>query len=182
MSLTEVIVSPTSFIGPYAEDFTITPGNVSELSTSVMVYNLLAGPEVTFTTLPIGHIDVRDVAAALVAGIKVTGNHRLLLTGEWFDFTDAVNHIATTRPELTPRFVKTVSTSQNRSIIDNKKALEVLGITLIPWKKTIDDGLDAVLKVERDWTKKGVDLGPLKNNPWVSSGERGANTRVEFTD
>jgi hypothetical protein len=50
--LTEVIVSPTGYIGPYAEDFIITPGNASELSTSVMVYNLLAGPEVTFTTLP----------------------------------------------------------------------------------------------------------------------------------
>jgi nucleoside-diphosphate-sugar epimerase len=169
-------------MGPYAEGFTITPGNAGDLGTAVMVYNLLAGPEVTFTTLPIGFVDVRDVAAALVAGIKVTGNHRLLLAGEWFDFTDAVNHIAATRPELVPRLVKTVSTSQDRSIIDNKKALEVLGITLIPWKKTVDDGLDSVLKVERDWTEKGVDLGPLKKNPWVSSGESGANTRVEFTD
>jgi hypothetical protein len=67
--------------------------------------------------------------------------------------------------------------SQNRPIIDSKKALEVLGITLTPWKKTVDDGLDALLKVEKDWTEKGVDLTPLKNNEWVPFGESGANSR-----
>ena len=45
--LTDVLVTPTAFIGPYAEDFIITLGNSGDLSTSVMVYNFLAGPEVT---------------------------------------------------------------------------------------------------------------------------------------
>jgi len=180
--LTEVLVSPTSFVGPYAEDFIITPGNAVELSTSVMVYNALAGPEVTLGTLPIGYIDVRDVAAAMVAGIKVKGNHRLLLTGEWFDYADALEYIAATRPELAPRLIKTTSSGQNRPIIDSEKALDVLGITLTPWRKTIDDGLDSVLKLERDWTEKGVDLTPLKNNEWVAFGKSDNNTRVEFSD
>ena len=169
-------------MGPFAEDFIITPGNVSELSTSVVVYNYLAGPERTFYTLPMGHVDVRDVAAALVAGIKVIGNHRLLLTGEWFDLSDVIKHIAATRPELAPRLVKTGSTGQTRPIIDNKKALEVLGITLTPWKKTIDDGLDGLLKLEKDWTEKGIDLTPLKDNGWIPFAESAANTRAEFTD
>ena len=182
MPLIDILVSPTSFIGPLTEDFIITPGNVKELSTSVMVYNFVAGPEVTFNTLPIGHVDVRDVAAAMVAGIKVIGNHRLLLTGEWFDYADVVNHIAATRPELAPRLIKTTSTGQDRPLIDSKKALEVLGITLTPWKKTIDDGLDAMLKLEKDWTEGGVDITPLKNNEWIPFIESGANTRVEFTD
>jgi len=147
-----------------------------------MVYNVLAGPEVTMHTFPIGYVDVRDVAAAMVAGIKVKGNHRLLLTGEWFDWAGALEHLVATRPELAPRLTKTGSTSQTRPIIDSKKALEVLGITLTPWKKTVDDGLDAFLKLEKDWTEKGVDLTPLKNNEWIAFVESGANTRVEFTD
>jgi len=170
-------------MGPFAEDFIITPGNVSGLSTSVSVYNYLAGPERTFYTLPMGHVDVRDVAAALVAGIKATGNHRLLLTGEWFDLADAIKHIAATRPELAPRLVKTGFSGQTRPIIDNKKALEILGITLTPWKKTIEDGLDGFLKLEKDWTEKGVDLTPLRDNEWVLVfEEHAANTRAEFTD
>ena len=180
--LTDIVVSPTNFIGPFAEDFIITPGNVSELSTSVMVYNFVVGPEKTFYTLPIGHVDVRDVAAAMVGGIKIKGNHRLLLTGEWFDWADAVKHIAASRPELAPRLIKTGFTGQTRPIIDSTKALEVLGIALTPWKKTVDDGLDALLKLEKEWTEKGIDLTPLRNNVWVPFAESGASTRVEFTD
>ena len=180
--LTDDLVNPTSFIGPYTEEFIITPGNISGLSTSIMVYNFLAGPELTLNTLSIGYVDVRDVAAAMVAGIKVKGNHRLLLTGEWFEYPDVAEHIAATRPELAPRLIKTTSTGQNRPIIDNKKALDVLGITLTPWKKTIDDGPDSVLKLEKDWVEKGVDLTPLKNNDWIGFVKGGVNTRVEFTD
>ena len=182
VSLMDVSVNPTGFIGPYAEGFIPTPGNITELSTSLVVYNFLAGPEVELSTLPIGHIDVRDIAAAMVASIKVKGTHRLLLTGEWFDYADAVKHIAATRPELTPRLIKTTPTGQNRPIIDNKKAFEVLGITLTPWKKTIDDGLDSVLKLEKDWTEGGVDLTPLKNNQWIEVVKGGAHIRVEFID
>jgi len=147
-----------------------------------MVYNALAGPEVTLGTLPIGYIDVRDVAAAMVAGIKVKGSHRLLLTGEWFEYADAIKYIAATRPELAPRLIKTTSSGQNRPIIDSKKALDVLGITLTPWRKTVDDGLDSVMKLERDWIEKGVDLTPLKNNEWIAFGKSDNNTRVEFAD
>lgn len=180
--LTKVLVSPTSFIGPFAEDFIITPGNVSELSTSVMVYNLLAGPETTLYTPAIGYVDVRDVAAGMVAGIKAKGNNRLLLTGEWFDLVDAVEHVAATRPDLAPRLIKPGSTGQNRPIFDSKKALEVLGITLTPWKKTVDDGLDTLLKLEKDWEEQGIDLTPLKNNGWLAFAKSAGNVRVEFTD
>lgn len=182
VSLTEVLVNPTNFIGPFAEDFLITPGSVGELSTSVMIYNFLAGPEKTFHTLPMGHVDVRDVAAATVAGIKVKGNHRLLLTGEWFSWGDAIKYIATTRPELAPRLIKTASTDQNRPIINSKKALDILGITLTPWRRSIDDGLDSLLKLEKDWTEKGIDITGLKNNQWVGFAESGSSTRAEFTD
>ena len=132
--------------------------------------------------MPIGHVDVRDVAAAMVAGIKVKGNHRLLLTGEWFDWADAVNYMATIRPEIASRLVKIGHTDQKRPIIDSKKALEVLGITLTPWKKSISEGLNDVLKLERDWIERGIDLTGLKNNEWVPMGESGAYTRVEFTN
>ena len=116
----------------------------------------------------------------MVAGIKVQGNHRLLLTGEWFHWTEAIDFIKATRPELTPRLVKIGHTDQNRPIIDSKKALEVLGIKLTPWKKSLGEGLDAILKVEKDWIEKGVDLTQLKNNEWVALGEGGANVSVKF--
>ena len=181
--LTEVpLVNPTNFIGPLADDFIVTPGVVGELSTSVGTYNFLAGPEKAMYTLPMGHVDVRDIAAAMVAGIRVKGNHRLPLTGEWFDWADAVNHIADTRPDLAPRLIKINPTSQTKPIIDSKKALEVLGITLTPWKKSISDGLDDMLKLEKDWAEKGVDPDALKNNNWLSLGEMGGYTSVEFTE
>ena len=129
-----------------------------------------------------GHVDVRDVAAAMVAGIRVNGNHRLLLTGEWFDWADAVRHIATTRPGLAPRLVKINPTGQTRPIIDSKEALEVLGIPLTPWMQSIDDGLGDLLKLERDWVERGIDLAELKNNGRLAIGQTGAKTRVEFTD
>ena len=132
-------------------------------------------------TLPMGHLDVRDIAAAMVAGIRVKGNHRLPLTGEWFDWADAVDHIASTRPDLAPRLVKINPTGQTGPIIDSKKALEVLGITLTPWRKTISDGLDDMLKLEKDWAERGVDPDVLKNNRFLALGAMGAYTRVEFT-
>lgn len=147
-----------------------------------MLYALLSGPEKSLPTLAMGHVDVRDVAAAMVAGIKVIGNHRLLLTGEWFDWADAVKHIAITRPELVPRLLTIRPTDQDRPIIDSKKALETLGITLTPWQKTIDDGIDALLKLEKDWTERGADLTGLKNNEWFTVAESMSNTRVEFVD
>ena len=181
--LTEVsLVNPTAFIGPFADDYIVTPGFVGGLSTSVSVYNFLAGPEKTVYTLPTGYVDVRDIAAAVVAGIKVNGTHRLPITGEWFDWGDAVDHIAKTRPDLAPRLVKIKPTGQTRPVIDSKHALEVLGITLTPWKKTIGDGLDSMLKLEKDWAERGVDTDALKNNRWLRHGEAGAYTRVEFTD
>lgn len=129
-----------------------------------------------------GHVDVRDVAAAMVSGIKLKGNHRLLLTGEWFDWADAVDYIKTIRPELEPRLAKIGSTDQKRPIIDSKKALEVLGITLTPWRKTVSDGLDAMLKVEEDWIKNNVDPALLTKNEWTALGKAGANTTVKFAD
>jgi hypothetical protein len=62
--------------------------------------------------------------------------------------------------------------------------LEVLGITLTPWKKSISDGLEAMLKLEEGLDREEVfDLATsLKNNEWVPLGESGGNTRVEFTD
>lgn len=147
-----------------------------------MVYNFLAGPEVTLNTPAIGHVDVRDVAVTMVAGIKVKGNHHLLFTGEWFDYVDVVKYIAAIRPELAPRLIVTISTDQNSPLVDSKKPLEVLGITLSPWKKSIDDGVDSVLKLEKDWVKEGADLASLKDNKWLAFIQSFANTRVEFRD
>ena len=132
-----------------------------------------------------GYVDVRDVAAAMVAGIKVKGNHRLLLTGPWTDHVEIINYIASTRPELAPRLIRAVSSGQHRPVLDSSKALEVLGLpSLTPWQKTIDDGLDTILKLEKDWIEKGIDLDNvgLKKNGWLEFQRAGGLVRVKFTD
>ena len=59
-----------------------------------MVYNFVAGPEITLGTSSWGFVDVRDVAAQMFAGIKVTGKHRLISVGPWFDNKEVVEYIA----------------------------------------------------------------------------------------
>ena len=56
-----------------------------------------------------------------------------------------------------------------------------MGITLTPWRKTISDGLDDMLKLEKDWAERGVDPDVLKDNRFLALGAMGAYTRVEFT-
>ena len=58
-----------------------------------MVYNFLAGPEITLRNMSWGFVDVRDVAVQMVAGIKITGKHRLISVGPWFDNKEATKYI-----------------------------------------------------------------------------------------
>ena len=58
-----------------------------------MVYNFVAGPETTLRTSSWGFVDVRDVAAHMVAGIKVTDKHHLISVGPWFDNKEVIEYI-----------------------------------------------------------------------------------------
>lgn len=110
-------------------------------------------------TPPMGFVDVRDVTAAQVAGIKTPGRNRVLLAGEWFEVKDAVDHIAVARPELADRLTN--------AVIDNTRAVEVLGVQVISWKEMIVDTIDSLVKLEKEWQEAGVDVETtLKKSFW----------------
>jgi nucleoside-diphosphate-sugar epimerase len=167
-------VGPPNFIGPLTPEFleSTKPGDTPALSSSLMVYNFLTGPSRTAGTLTFGYVDVRDVARALVAGLKpkVPGNHRLLLASHpWFDNTEILAHIAAIRPDLKDRLIKCESSDLKGFIADEEivRTVEVLGLgELIPWKKTVEDSLESMLEMERVWKEKGVDVDDvLGKNP-----------------
>jgi len=136
------------------------------------MYNFLTGPSTTAGKLTYGYVDVRDVARAVVAGIKpkVPGNHRLLLTGlQWFDNVDILDHIATIRPDLKDRLIKAERTEWREFVAEEevRKTVEVLGMgETTPWKKTVEDSLESMLELEKLWKEKGVDVDEVLGNNW----------------
>jgi nucleoside-diphosphate-sugar epimerase len=122
-------------------------------------------PDSKSTTPDLGYIDVRDVALALIAGINTPGKTRNMLTGEWFELKDAVEYIGTLHPEL--KLPTLASSGRTDSIVAYEPTLRRLGLTRRPWKDSVREAAEAVLKVEKDWIAQGIDLdaeGGLRKN------------------
>ena len=168
LELKRLAVCPTLFIGPFAPEQIIKPGETSTISTAVSTYNFI-NPNVTLPTESLGYIDVRDVATALVAATRVKGQHRLPFSGEFFDHTEAFPYIASVRPELKDRLAKATSTGQTRPAIDAAPVLKVLGIpALTPWKQSVLDAVDAIVQLEKEWIAAGVNVEEtLAKNQWL---------------
>jgi len=124
-----------------------------------MVYNFFAGPEVTLRTSSWGFVDFRDVAAQMVAGIKVTGKRRFISVGPWFGNKEVIGCIASIRPDL--KFEGPIREGclyrPGQPLADPSTAVKVLGFPgLIPWKQTITNTLEATLKwrrMDREWCR-----------------------------
>lgn len=154
------------FLGPTAPGQTITVGNAKALSTDVALYNILI-PGSKIQNNPLGFVDVRDVSAALIAGSKVVGKNRVPFTGEWFKLTEAVECVAALRPELKGRLAEIPPTSQTKPTVDTSKALKILGLKPRPWKYTVIQTVDYLVKLEKDWASQGFDLdAETKGNEW----------------
>jgi len=122
-----------------------------------MLHSILF-PGETFGSPECGFVDVRDVAEAQVAGIKTPGHHRVLIgSSEWFDLRDAVDHLTTARPELKGRLANPVSMGRAEPAIDNARVIDLLGVSVTSWRKTVEDGIDSLLKLEEEWKEAGVD-------------------------
>lgn len=162
-------MNPPLFYGPFAPALRITPGDSNALSTNLNLYNLLVSDSKA-TTPTIGFVDVRDVAGGIIAGIDTPGRNRVLLTGEWFEYKDAVEYIASVRPELKGRLANPIPTGQTDGLIDNTKAQQVLGIPPArSWKKSLIEAVDNLVQLEKDWVAAGVDLDTtLKTNPRIT--------------
>ena len=80
-------------------------------------YNFI-NPNATLPAESLGYVDVRDIAAALVAATKDKGQHRLPFPSEFFDHTEASLYLASVCPELKDRFAKVTSTDQTKPTLD----------------------------------------------------------------
>jgi len=160
-------VNPPFFYGPFAPGWSTAPGSLSSFSTNTHIYNLIHTSE--SLDLPIGvpgYVDVRDVARALVLSLTApktsqVGRKRLLMAGnDWFNWKDAGDYIAEVRPELKGRInlkTKTEGASQPvKSIIDNKRVKEVVGLEMTHWKKALVDTVDNLIALEKEWEKAGI--------------------------
>lgn len=156
-------------MGPIAPAQQIPTGEVEALSSNLFIYNILL-PDSTTKPTPVGFVDVRDVAACLVAGARTPGKHRVLVTGEWFEYDDALKYIARVRPELKSRLPDIPPAGFGRGIIDNKRARTILGVPLTrKWQESVIEAVDVLIKTEKEWADKGVDIeNGLKKNKWRS--------------
>jgi nucleoside-diphosphate-sugar epimerase len=144
-------VNPPFFIGPLAPGFRVSPGDKAGLSTNKFIYDLLFA-ENKAETPALGFVDVRDVAIGLVKGQKTQGKHRIVFGGPWFSYEEAIDYIASIHPELKGRLATVATpTVQKSSRLDISKAEVVLNLTPRPWKETIRDAVEDLLKLERSW-------------------------------
>ena len=102
-------------------------------------------------------------AQALVAAIDSppssdVGRKRILISSDWVQPTEIFDLVAKERPELASRLSPRVKDFpfEVKRVIDNKRLKEVLGLEVTPWRKTILDSVDAVIKMEDEWKKRGL--------------------------
>ncbi|KAJ3477363.1 hypothetical protein NLI96_g10512 [Meripilus lineatus] len=153
-------VNPPFFYGPFAPGFRNPEAKIAVLSTNVLIYNLirLDGPP-----LPGVFIDVRDVARGLINALKAppssrVGRKRILMSGEWFSAKDAIEYLEQMRPDLKDRLSEPGRRVPPvpKSLIDNKRATEILGLEFHGWKQTLLEAVDDLLRLEQEWRAKGL--------------------------
>ncbi|KAI0044225.1 NAD(P)-binding protein [Auriscalpium vulgare] len=159
-------LNPPFLGGPFAPSFSAPVPDRSALSTNAYILKLLQ-KDGDYPRWP-GWADVRDVAyahvTALEAGPLPSGEHkRILLSSEWYDYGEAVRYLIEQRPELKGRTVDPDAAPKFPTgwVVDTSLAKEILGIgheDVRPWKETILEAADDVLKLEKEWAAKGLKL------------------------
>ncbi|TFK54316.1 NAD(P)-binding protein [Heliocybe sulcata] len=155
-------INPPFVYGPWPSGLPIPAP--SALGTNGFIYQLIAGKSgrPLPSQLPPGptYVDVRDVARAHVAALKVPPNRelykkRFLLTPGVMLWYDAVKHLAQARPELQdrlPALPEKLELPGPISETDVTPAKEELGIVeYVPWTKTLEDTVDWLLEAEKSW-------------------------------
>ncbi|KAI0916413.1 hypothetical protein AcW1_008856 [Taiwanofungus camphoratus] len=102
-----------------------------------------------------------DVACGLVKALTSSNNldrKRILMSGEWFSWKNAVEYIASERPELKGRLSGAAKeyAPAPTTPIDNTRAKEVLGLEMTPRKVTVLDAVNSLVKLENKWKSKGL--------------------------
>jgi len=160
-------INPPFFIGPFAPALVVPTGDYSMFSTNLLLFNALL-PDSRSQTPPLGFVDTRDVAASLIAGFEVPGRTRNIVASPWFDLAEAVAYVEEIHPELKDELPKLTATGQKESPFAAESSLKRLGIEVSPWKETVRAATNDMLRIEKEWVSKGVDVnaeGGLRKNP-----------------
>jgi len=155
-------INPVFVYGPFSPGQVIMKGDYGALGTNGLFYTSLLPTQKT-KLAPIQSaispitVDVRDVAKAHVLALKSTakfdGNKRILTAGPHFTWKDAVIHLSAVKPELKARLPDASEVIDHPiAEVDTTLAKELLGLNeWIDWKKTVDDTVDGLLELERQW-------------------------------
>ncbi|THH31769.1 hypothetical protein EUX98_g2423 [Antrodiella citrinella] len=157
-------VNPPFFHGPFApgykSPYESSVISTASMSTMVFLYYLLCPKNGAPTPY---FVDIRDVARALVLALdspptSKVGQKRILISSEWVQPSDIIALVVKERPALKDRINEEFKTAPGgiTPIVDNKRLKEVLGMEVTPWQKTVLDGVDAILEMEKEWKKRGL--------------------------
>lgn len=135
-------------------------------STNGFIYALLRPDNVHFAPSP-GAIDVRDVARAHLLALEspptsVVGRKRSPLVSPYqSSYKDAIEIIAKERPELKDRLVHPSKAPEWPSYtieVDRELVEKQIGLkadSYIPWRETVLDAVDSLVRIENIWKAKG---------------------------
>ncbi|TFY51856.1 hypothetical protein EVG20_g10809 [Dentipellis fragilis] len=146
--------------GPFADGFP-TP-QPSALGANRLLYQLIVGEKdrPLPLQLPPSFCDVRDVATAHIRALQIplakdVQSKRILVSGGYFLWKDAVDYLQEVRPQLSERLPSTKNAPTppgSPSIISNSRAEAVLGFSsYIDWKRTLVETIDDLLRAEKLW-------------------------------
>ena len=157
------IVNAPFFYGPFAPEYSNPEASIAALSTNSMMYQLIQ-PDGALPRTP-AWVDVRDVANVVLVSLRSPPatptdgkRNRFVFGGEWYTPAEVVEYLAQVRPELKDRLSaewKNVHVVP-KSIIDNSRAKEALGIEATHWKTTFVDAVDSLIELEKGWKAKGL--------------------------
>ncbi|KAK0502294.1 hypothetical protein EDD18DRAFT_1328035 [Armillaria luteobubalina] len=163
-----VDVAPHFTFGPLAPGFEhmLLEPEYKALSTNGFIYALLRPDNVHFAVFP-GAIDVRDVARAHLLALEspptsVVGRKRSPLVSPYqSSYKDAIDIIAKERPELKDRLVHPSKAPEwpsytievDRELVEKQIGLKVN--SYIPWRDTVLDAVDSLVRIENIWKAKG---------------------------
>ncbi|KAK0494516.1 hypothetical protein EDD18DRAFT_346067 [Armillaria luteobubalina] len=169
------LLGPSYNYGPFAPGFEqlIAEPDVNSLSTNRYIYVLLNPDNTAFPKAP-SAVDVRDVARAHILALQSrptteVGRKRFAVVSPYeSSFQEAIYIIGREKPELKDRLVDATRAPvyPSDTLPVNWDEIEnILGLkrdSFVPWKKTVLDALDSLLRLENMWREKGLKVSALR--------------------
>jgi nucleoside-diphosphate-sugar epimerase len=158
-------VNPGFVYGPYAKILP-APGSEAELGSNIFNWMLLNGSFPPAGMAPPWVVDVRDIAKAHVAAIKLpafspANTKRFLVNGSNFEWSEAAEAVRKAVPEITtlPAASAYGGIPGPAAILDSSRAKRELGLDkFIPPAQTFIDTLKDLNRLRSEWSAPKVVL------------------------